>query len=76
MNGYPEFLAGAEPQIGEASYYPRRRPTDSRLELERTLVDQMPLLRVADNRRYPAFVVWRGRRIRLEVRPESGESSP
>lgn len=75
VEGYPDCLTGAEPQKGEPSYYTRRRPNDSRLELNRRLADQMQLLRVVDNRRYPAFVEWRGRRIRLEVRPESNESS-
>ena len=47
--------------------------TLNRPELERTLADQMHLLRVGDNSRYPAFVEWHGRRITIEVRPESGE---
>lgn len=76
MARYPDSLIDAEPQKGEASYYARRRPIDSRLELEKTIADQIQLLRVVDNRRYPAFIEWRGRRIRLEVRLESGESFP
>ena len=76
MARYPDSLIDAEPQKGEASYYVRRRPIDSRLELEKTIADQIQLLRVVDNRRYPAFIEWRGRRIRLEVRLESGESFP
>ena len=42
-------------QIGVPSYYARRWPIDSRLDLNKTLVDQFDLLRVSDNERYPAF---------------------
>ena len=76
MEGYPDSLAGVDPPKGKASYYPRRGPTDIRLELEETLADQMQILPVVGNRRCPAFIRWCGRRIRLAVRIESGESPP
>ena len=75
IDEYPRILSRAKSQQGEASFYPRRRPEDSQLDLQRTLAEQMPLLRVVDNHRYPAFLEWRGRRIRLHVEPEY-DSSP
>lgn len=45
----------SEPQTGEASFYPRRRPKDSLLDSSASLLDQFNLLRVVDNERYPAF---------------------
>jgi len=42
-------------QIGEPSYYMRRKPIDSRLDLNKTIGEQFNLLRVSDNERYPAF---------------------
>lgn len=65
----PEPPAGF-PQEGEASWYARRRPEDSRLDPERTIAEQFDLLRVVDNERYPAFFDYRGRRYVLRI---SGE---
>lgn len=42
-------------QKGEASYYPRRRPVDSCLNPDKTLREQFPSLKVADNNRYPSY---------------------
>lgn len=52
-----------------ATFVPRRRPEDSRIEPERTLADQFDLLRIADPDRYPAFMDFRGRRYRLVLEP-------
>ena len=59
---YSEVVAGAQPQLGEARHYRRRRPADSRLDHERSLADQFNLRRVVDNQRHPAFFEWRARR--------------
>jgi|TARA_B100001057_G_scaffold73909_2_gene68327 methionyl-tRNA formyltransferase len=42
-------------QIGEDSFYRRRRPSDSFLDINKTIKEQFNLLRVVDNERYPAF---------------------
>lgn len=67
VNRYPNVLAEAHAQVGAVSFYPRRRPEDSRIDLDKTLREQINLLRVVDNERYPAFFEWRGRRYRLAV---------
>lgn len=54
-------------QQGEPSYYPRRRPGDSRLDPEKSLSEQFNLLRVVDNDRYPAFFDFRGHRYVLKI---------
>ncbi len=54
-------------QQGEPTHYPRRRPTDSRLDPYKTLAEQFDLLRIVDNERYPAFFEHRGRRYRLLI---------
>ena len=66
------YLAAQEPpvgspQVGEASWYPRRRPKDSALDPHRTLAEQFDLLRVCDNERYPAFFEHRGQRYVLRI---------
>lgn len=42
-------------QEGEASWYPRRRPEDSVLDIKKTLEEQFNLLRIVDNSKYPAY---------------------
>jgi methionyl-tRNA formyltransferase len=66
------FLAEAsppkgEPQSGKVSFYERRRPADSKLDLARTIADQFDLLRVVDNERYPAWFDHRGRRYKITI---------
>lgn len=56
-----------QPQQGEASWYRRRGPEDSRLDPEASLAVQFDLLRVVDNERYPAFFEHRGRRFVLRI---------
>ena len=62
-----EVVKAAQPQCGEASYYPRRRPADSRLDPELSLAEQFNLLRVADQQRYPAFFQCLGRYYRISI---------
>ena len=42
-------------QSGEETFYPRRTPDSSRLDVDKSIRDQFNLLRVCDNDRYPAF---------------------
>lgn len=56
-----------EPQTGEPSFYPRRRPSDSKIDANRSIADQFDLLRIVDNDRYPAWFEFRGHRYKLSV---------
>jgi methionyl-tRNA formyltransferase len=62
---YPDV--DATPQSGEPTYYPRRTPADMRLDPDSRLVDLFPLLRIADNERYPAFFDHLGHRYVLRI---------
>jgi methionyl-tRNA formyltransferase len=42
-------------QSGESTYYKRRLPADSGLDPDKSIREQMNLLRIVDNSRYPAF---------------------
>lgn len=55
------------PQVGEPTYFKRRRPPDSRLDPNQSISDQFELLRIVDNRRYPAFFELRGHRYVLSI---------
>ncbi len=54
-------------QQGEPSWYPRRRPTDSQLDANKTIQEQFNLLRVVDNECYPAFVIIKGVTYMLKI---------
>jgi len=66
---FPFVVGEARTQSGEASYYPRRRPGDSRLDPDKTLREQFNLLRVCDQERYPAFVEIAGRSYEVRITP-------
>lgn len=57
----------ARPQVGEETFYPRRRPADSALDVSKALAEQFDLLRVCDNDRYPAYFDFRGHRYTLRI---------
>lgn len=66
-----------EPQPQEehgATYYPKRRPEDSRLDPNRTIAEQFDLLRVADSERYPCFFDHRGHRYTLVLEKKTGDT--
>jgi len=64
---YPGILQQAREQSGTPSYFPRRTPADSRLDLDAPLRKQFNLLRVCDNTRYPAWFELAGARYLLSI---------
>lgn len=67
VNDYPQILEKARQQAGEESYYPRRRETDSELDPQQSIEAQFNLLRVVDNKLYPAIFYLNGQRYFLRV---------
>ena len=57
-------------QIGEPSYYRRRNIEDSRIDPEKSISEQFNLLRVVDNKRYPAWFEYKGHRYSLKIQKE------
>jgi methionyl-tRNA formyltransferase len=62
-----------QPHGSIGTYYARRTPKDSRLDMEKSISDQFDLMRVCDPNRFPAFFEIHGHRyaIRLEKINES-----
>lgn len=58
-----------KPQLGEATYYKRRIPDDSEVDVNKPLSDLLPHLR-ACGRDHRAFFDWQGCRYRIEITPE------
>lgn len=70
VQGYPDILSQAVRQTGAESFYPRRRPQDSQLAIDKNIRENFNLLRVCDNERYPAFFEYRGARYTLKIYKE------
>ncbi len=60
-------IADAEHQTGNGSIYRRRSSKDSELDISLSIEAQMPLLRVVDNDRYPAFFSFQGHKYQLKI---------
>lgn len=51
----------------EPTTYRKRTPEDSRIDPHKSFADQFELLRVADPKRFPAFMEFRGHRYRISI---------
>jgi methionyl-tRNA formyltransferase len=64
---YPGIVEEALEQQGEASFYPRRTPQDSRIRPELSIQEQFQMLRVADNDKYPCYFELGGETYILKI---------
>ena len=55
------------PQEGEPSYFPRRKPEDNELDVNKTIKEQFDLMRTADNERYPCFFNFKGHSYKITL---------
>lgn len=65
IKSYPN-VAGKE-QIGESTFYKRRGPLDSNLDVNESILSQFDLLRVVDNNQYPAFFELKGHKYKISI---------
>ena len=70
--GYPGILKQGTDQIGTPTYFPWRKPEDSRLDPAKSIEDQFNLLRTVDNDSYPAFFSHRGCTYILKIEKKNG----
>lgn len=54
-------------QRGESTFYPKRTPKDSELDVNKTIEEQFDLLRVCDNDNYPAFFIKNGVKYKIKI---------
>jgi len=67
IKNYPSMLSSALPQKGRASFYKKRSPKDSQMDINKTLAEQFNLMRVADNDNYPLFFEINNHKYRLFI---------
>lgn len=61
------FMIEGAPQKGHSTFYPKRVPKDSMLDIDKNLKEQFNLLRVCDNERYPAFFILNGKKYIIKI---------
>ncbi len=54
-------------QIGPSSFYPKRKPEHSQLDINQSIAAQFNLLRVCDNERYPAWFELNDKRYIIKI---------
>ena len=62
---YPHITPRA--QSGDESFYPKRNPKDSELDIEKSLNEQFNLLRICSNDEFPAFFIKDGKKFVLKI---------
>ncbi len=58
-------------QVGKSSYYNKRTPEDSELNIDLPLKKLLPILRISDPDRYPAYFILEGVKFFLNISKES-----
>ena len=67
VDRYPEVVERGVPQVGEPTFYHRRRPIDSRFDIDRPFRDQFNLLRTVDPDSYPAWFEYQQSRFTVKI---------
>lgn len=67
VKNYPRIIEKGIEQLGEESFYKKRLPKDSKLDVNKTILEQFNLLRVVDNEKYPAYFELNGKEYILKI---------
>jgi len=51
----------------DPSYWPKRRPEDSEININKSIEDQFNLIRVCDFKRFPAYFYKNGKKFKLKI---------
>ena len=67
LEDYKSVIAGAKPQVGDPTFYKKRTPNDSEIDVNKSIASQFDLLRIVDNEKYPAFFNYRNKKYLLKI---------
>ena len=67
---FENFPMEGEKQKGKETFYKRRTLKDSELDIHKTISEQFDLLRISDNKRYPAYFLLNGVKYFLRITKE------
>ena len=65
LKKYPEIEK--KPQSGNSTFYRKRTPSDSELDIDKTIKEQFLLLRTCNNSSWPAYFYYRGAKYLLKI---------
>ena len=68
LSSFPKILSRGQAQVGDPTYYPRRRPIDSRCSSASTIDEIFELLRVSDPDKYPVTFEKNGQVFTLSIK--------
>ncbi len=54
-------------QKGSSSFYKRRTPLDSQLNINKSIKSQFNLLRIVNNKKFPAFFIHKGQKYTIKI---------
>jgi len=67
IKNFPKSARNGKKQKGTSTYYRKRNPEDSELDITKPLIDYFNLLRTVDNLRYPAFFYYNKQKYKLRI---------
>lgn len=62
---YPSIVE--KKQYGKSTYFKKRTKKDSKLNLKKSLLSQLNLLRIVDNKKYPAYFNYLGKKFTIKI---------
>jgi methionyl-tRNA formyltransferase len=73
VGAFAQVTPTAQTNTAEATYYPRRTPKDSEIDVHKTIAEQFDMIRVCDPNRYPAYFEYMGQRYILKLEKSNGQ---
>ncbi|RYZ82611.1 MAG: UDP-glucuronic acid dehydrogenase [Proteobacteria bacterium] len=73
IENFDSLIPVSQEDNTEPTYYPRRTPSDSKLDASKSIEDQFDLIRVCDPTRFPATVLVRGKLFKLTLERHTSE---
>jgi methionyl-tRNA formyltransferase len=65
MELYPNYER--QKQIGDGSFYSKRRPKDGELNIDKSIRDNFNLLRIGNNDGWPSFFFYKGKKYIIKI---------
>lgn len=65
INLYPNFER--KKQVGEDSFYPKRRGKDSELDINKSIRENFNLLRIGNNECWPSFFIYKDKKYLIKI---------
>jgi methionyl-tRNA formyltransferase len=67
LKNYPEIRNKGRVQRGESSFFRKRTPASSELDINKTIYENFNLLKIVDNEKYPAFFNINGKKYKIKI---------